>query len=270
VPPKTALVDATLGPLTDDQLTRDVRLYQRAKGHRFSSDDLATAFVAWQAAPNARRVLDLGCGIGSVLLHLAWTLPEAELCGIEAQAPSFTLLRQNVERNAFASRVTTVQGDLRDQAALAALGTSFDLVTGTPPYFPPGTALGALDEQREYARIEHRGGIEDYVIAAAPLLAPGGALVLCGDARGESRVSANAERQGLCLCARTEVVAREGRPPLFSVWTLRPDQRAFEASRLVLRDAAGERTTDAERLRLFSGLGATRPSAAAGARADPR
>ena len=42
---------ADLGPLTHDQLTRDVWLWQRARGHRFSSDDLVTALIAAAAVP---------------------------------------------------------------------------------------------------------------------------------------------------------------------------------------------------------------------------
>src|SRR5687768_8406575 len=98
-------MDPELGALTDDLLTREVRVFQRKKGHRFSSDDVATAFVAYQAAPGARRVLDMGCGLGSVLLQLAWKLPEAELSGVEAQAQSFELLRRNVARSGFTARV---------------------------------------------------------------------------------------------------------------------------------------------------------------------
>jgi tRNA1(Val) A37 N6-methylase TrmN6 len=59
----------------------------------------------------------------------------------------------------------------------------FDLITGTPLYFPPSAALEALDTQRAYARIEYRGGIEAYVATAARVLASGGTIVLCGDAR---------------------------------------------------------------------------------------
>ena len=153
---KVVLHDPVLGPLTDDLLTRDVRVFQRAKGHRFSSDDVATAYVAFNALSEARRVLDLGCGLGSVLLHLAWKLPEAELTGIEAQAMSFELLQRNVARSGFGSRLRIHHGDIRDQALLASLGGKFQLVTGTPPYFPPDTARDAEDEQRAFARIEYR------------------------------------------------------------------------------------------------------------------
>jgi tRNA1Val (adenine37-N6)-methyltransferase len=254
--PKPSLHDPILGPLTDDRLTRDYRVFQRAKGHRFSSDDVATAYVAWHAAKDSRRVIDLGCGLGSVLLHLAWKLPSATLVGVEAQAMSFELLRRNVERNHLVDRVTIQHGDLRDEAILAAAGGGFDLVTGTPPYFPPDTAVDAMDEQRAYARIEYRGGVEDYLAAGGKLLAPEGVMVLCGDARAGDRVERGAAAAGLSITARCDVIPHEGRPALFSIWTLsrRASPRSRSLSRLTIRDAAGKRTAEAMRLSEFSGF----------------
>lgn len=247
-------MNVELGPLTDDALTADFRVYQREKGHRFSSDDLATAFVAWHARPDARRVLDLGCGLGSVLLHLAWKMPGARLAGIEAQAVSFELLRRNVARAGVAERIAICHGDLRDEAAVAALGREFDLVTGTPPYFPPGAASGAMDEQRAYARIEYRGGVEAYLAAAGRVLAADGTVVTCADARAAERVERGAADAKLAVHAVCEVIPREGERPLFSVWTLGLAARPIARSRLTLRDAAGARTRDARMLREFSGL----------------
>ena len=51
MPPKPTAHDPVLGPLTDDLLTPDVRVWQRSHGHRFSSDDVATAFVGYHAQP---------------------------------------------------------------------------------------------------------------------------------------------------------------------------------------------------------------------------
>jgi len=252
--PKVALVDPVLGPLTDDLLTRDVRVYQRQKGHRFSSDDVVTAYLAYQARPAARRVLDLGCGLGSVLLHLAWKLPQAELSGVEAQAMSFALLQRNVERSGFAPRVQIRQGDLRDACLLSELGGHFDLITGTPPYFPPEAALEAEDEQRAFARIEHRGGVEAYISAAAPLLHAAGVLVLCGDARVGARATSAAQVQGLSIQSRCDVIARAHNPPLFSVWTLCPQQASCQVTTLTLRGPGGETTIDSDTLREFSGF----------------
>jgi tRNA1Val (adenine37-N6)-methyltransferase len=273
--PKIVLVDPDLGPLTDDLLTPDVRVYQRAKGHRFSSDDVATAYFAWRARPDARRVIDLGCGLGSVLLLLAWKMQGATLVGVEAQETSFSLLTRNVARNALDGRVAIVHGDLRDAATLASASNGekviasagspslppdspwFDLVTGTPPYFPEETAVDAVDAQRALARIEYRGGVEAYIAAGSKLMAEDGAMVLCGDARSEARVERACEASGLALRAAHVVVPRAGRPPLFSVWELvRSEGAAREVARstMTLRDEQARSTRDADALRVFSGF----------------
>ncbi len=251
---KTILLDPILGELTDDALTRDFRILQRAKGHRFSSDDLATAYVAWHARPTARRVLDLGCGIGSVLMHLAWKMEAASFVGIEAQDVSYALLLRNIERAHIGERARVHHGDLRDAAMIEKLGKDFDLVTGTPPYFPPGAASDAMDAQRAHARIEYRGGVEAYLATAAKVLAADGTVVMCGDARAEHRVEKGAADAGLTVHARCTVIPREHENPLFAIWTLGRESRALVSSSMTLRDAKGERTEDARNLRTFSGL----------------
>jgi len=236
--------------LTHDRLTKDVWLWQRKKGHRFSVDDVATAFVAVLRAPAARKILDLGSGIGSVLLHLAWSLPDAELWGIEAQPISFALLTRNLAESGFAERVHLHHGDLREPPPLGL----FDLITGTPPYFPVGTALPAADEQRAYARIEHRGGVEAYLETAARLLAPAGLVVLCGASDADARVLASARALDLHLQERVGIVARAPKPPLFTIWVLGRTPTIPRATTLTIRDTTGERTPEAATLRAFSGL----------------
>lgn len=245
---------ADLGPLTHDQLTRDVWLWQRARGHRFSSDDLVTALIAAAAVPAPSQVVDLGCGIGTVLLHLAWSMPAARLAGVEAQAVSFALLQRNVAESGLAARVQIARGDLRDPTVLAGLPRDVPLVTGTPPYFPPGHALDAGDRQRAYARIEYRGGVEAYLAAAAQLLAVDGTLVLCGAAGADARVQAGAATVGLHVVARCDVFGRAGQAALFAVWTVRRTPGAPSITSMTLRDAAGVRTDDAQRLKVFAGL----------------
>jgi tRNA1(Val) A37 N6-methylase TrmN6 len=205
--------------------------------------------------------LDLGCGLGSVLLHLAWSLPNASLVGVEAQAVSFALLERNLKNSGFVDRVAIHQGDLRDDAIVALLrghgSEGFDLVTGTPPYFPEGTALDASDEQRAYARIEYRGGVEAYLATAARVVAPEGVIVICGDTEADARVCDAARSVSLDVRARLDVIPREGEPALFTIWTLRRASEvafAVERTRMVLRDAAGARTRDADLLREFSGF----------------
>jgi tRNA1(Val) A37 N6-methylase TrmN6 len=250
-PPATSADEVTL-----DALTAGVSVFQRRKGHRFSSDDTVTAWVSLQVRPAPTRVLDLGCGLGSVLLHVAWSAPEATLVGIEAQDVSFALLERNIAHNHLGHRVHVHHGDLRDTELLDSLEGPFDLVTGTPPYFPAGTATDAADEQRTLARIEHRGGIEDYVGAAARVLAPEGWFVVCGDADAAARLDTAAADNDLAIRRRIVVVPRAERAPLFTVWALQggPATPTVVERTLTLRDGAGGRTDDARTLRAFSGF----------------
>jgi tRNA1(Val) A37 N6-methylase TrmN6 len=246
--------------LTSDAITADYRLVQRRRGHRFSLDDLATAWEAARARPDASRVVDLGCGVGSVLLMVAWRLPSARMIGVEAQELSFGLARRNVEENGLAPRATLLHGDLREVTRGWPHGLA-ELVTGTPPYLPPGTALASPDPQRAAARIELRGGVEDYLAAAARVLAPGGRVVVCADGRFPERVARGAASAGLSLARRLDVVARAGAAgPLFAVWTaehaLERRDAPLEHETVVMRDERGERTPAARAMRRAFGLDA--------------
>lgn len=256
-------------PLTDDAITSRFRVWQRVRGHRYSLDDVVVAWEAARARPEARRVIDLGTGIGSVALMLAHALPESTLCAVEAQEVSFALLARNVARNALGDRIAIHLGDLREVDAYAH-GERFELVTGTPPYFPRGAVTLPPDSQRAHARVELRGGVEDYLRAASRLVTETGCVVVCADARRPERVIEGAREVGLAPRTRRDVVPREGKGPLVGVWTLTSQERAPGRSRtealtpaqgvlerlpdLVARDAAGARTPIQHELRGFFGL----------------
>ncbi len=244
--------------LTDDALTRDFRIWQRRRGHRYSLDDVATAWQAAEARPAARRYLDLGCGIGSVLLMVAWKLKTTHAVGIEAQPLSAALARRNVLHNGLEGRVVVVEGDLRE--VVATRTDRFELVSGTPPYLPLGTALHSPDPQRAAARMELRGGIEAYLAAAASVLSEDGRVVVCADGRHPERVTCGAAAAGLVPLLRRDAIARAGAAePLFSVWTLAREGCAEGAvlrhESLLIRDASGGQTEQARALRGFFGLG---------------
>jgi tRNA1Val (adenine37-N6)-methyltransferase len=244
---------ADLGPLwpgPDEDLcwlAGDWRILQRTDGHRFSLDDLLTAVTATTCfAGRAPPVttLDLGCGIGSVLLFTAWRYPQARVLGIEAQELSAGMARRSIAWNGVGDRCDVRLGDFRDAPVTADLGR-FDLITGTPPYFPPGTGLESDHVQRGPCRFEHRGGVEAYCAAAAPLLAPGAPLVLCAAPGQIARLEAAAPASGLHLERRRDLVPRTGKPPLFSVFVLRagpaPGPTIIDPP-LEARDASGART----------------------------
>jgi tRNA1(Val) A37 N6-methylase TrmN6 len=208
-------------------LAGDWRILQRIDGHRWSLDDLMTAWLAGQtcARPPARLV-DLGCGIGTVLLFNAWRFAEARAVGVEAQAVSVELARRSLAWNGAERRCEVRHGDFRDPQ-LVPEGAVFDLVTGTPPYFPDGTGIQSTGVQKAPCRFEHRGGIEDYCVAAARLLAPGGRFVACQASSQAARVLPAARASGLEVARWLDVVPRAGKPPLFAVVVMaRPGEAA--------------------------------------------
>jgi hypothetical protein len=119
-------------------------------------------------------------------LHPVTPLPHPEPVPC-AQAVSAGLAARSIAYNlgATSDRARVIPGDLRavpgslPPAALPP-GGRFGLVTGTPPYIPPGAGAAprAGRPQKAGANLEGRGGVEDYVAAAARVLAPDGAFVV--------------------------------------------------------------------------------------------
>lgn len=235
-----------LGELTNDAIAGTFRITQRKRGHRYSLDDVITAWEAARTKPDAQRCLELGSGIGSVLLMLAYKLPHASFTAVEAQRNSFALLSRNVADNQLNERVRLLHGDLRE-VVQPGLGP-FDLVTGTPPYVAPGLATPSSDSQKAYARQEYRGGVEAYMAAAARVLAADGRLVVCADARTPERIERSAEPLGLTVLTRRDVLPRAGKGALLSVFSLcRRAASSAAMQRLpdwIARDELGARTAD--------------------------
>jgi tRNA1Val (adenine37-N6)-methyltransferase len=205
------------GEETLDFLCGRFRIFQYAKGHRYSTDDVVTAWYGTTHAPRVDRACDLGSGIGSVALISAWRLPGATFCTVEAQEVSIRLARKSVKFNGLESRFTLYHGDLRDESILAN-EKPFDLVTGSPPYWPAGTATEADHPQAIPARIEVRGSVADYAKAAARILAPGGLFAFVFPTAQLDRALAAVTDAGLILIRRRDVVFREGDPSLITLF----------------------------------------------------
>lgn len=255
-PPPAAPADRPeLWPRAGEDLVHlagDWRLLQQRRGHRWSLDDLATAwFAATQCPTPPARLLDLGCGIGAVLLLLAWRFPDAIALGVEAQAESAALARRSIAWNGAAPRCAATLADLR---ALPAAAAAFDLVTGTPPYLPPGTGRVPQRAQQAGCHFEARGGIESYCAAAATALTPRGRFVAChADVARTARAAAAA---GLGVERWRPVVPRAGKAPLFALFAMRRGDRPLPEGEapLVVRDAAGQWTADFRAVRVAMGM----------------
>jgi SAM-dependent methyltransferase len=76
--------------------------------------------------PNVRRILDLGCGSGSLMLGVLEAFPEAEVIGIDYDPTLLLLARRRLAE--FGDRATIVLADLRDSRWVDNISTPVDAV----------------------------------------------------------------------------------------------------------------------------------------------
>lgn len=241
---------------THDLLVGDWQIYQRRRGHRTSTDDVLTAWLAatWGAHPQPRTYLDLGCGIGSVLLLTAHALRPELSFGVEAQAQSVEMARRTVAELPDPPDIRIVHGDLRDTTELDGV-EAFDLITGSPPYLPAGTGVMSPDAQRRACRFELRGGVEAYCEAAARWMAPGGGFAMVFQSAWHDRVMAAGEAAGLHLRARADIAMREDATgPFLSVYGWQREPGALHRHAFAIRDAAGDISGEYQHARRALGL----------------
>ena len=134
------------------------------------------------------KVLDMFAHVGGFGLA-ALANGAASVLAVDASSPALALAGQGAAASGFADRFTTRQGDAFDVLeALGAERAQFDLVICDPPAFAP--AKPALEAGlRAYERIAR---------LAAPLVAPGGYLVLCSCSHAADLASfRNASARGI-------------------------------------------------------------------------
>jgi tRNA1(Val) A37 N6-methylase TrmN6 len=204
---------------TLDAISGHFRLFQLRDGHRFSTDDILTAWYGTTWCPTARTALDLGSGLGTVGMICAWRLPGAKFVTIEAQSDSVALARKSAIYNGLTDRYEIREGDFRVPEILCA-AEKFDLITGSPPYFPIGDGVESEHPQKLACRFELRGTIADYCAAAAKHLASGGlfACVFPHEPAQLARVESGAREAGLVIVRKRPVVFREGDPALVGLF----------------------------------------------------
>lgn len=207
---------------TLDVLCGHFRIFQLKKGHRYSTDDILTAWYGTSWCPTAQSILDLGSGIGTVAMVAAWRLPGTKVVTVEAQAMSVALAKKSVQWNGLEKRFDIREGDLRDPDVL---GTEekFDLVLGSPPYFPEGSGVEGDHPQKIACRFEMRGTIVDYCKTAAAHLETGGTFACVFPVTPEeqaARVVEAASEADLTIVRQRPIVLREGDPPLLGVFIL--------------------------------------------------
>ncbi len=244
-----------------DRLIGDWHIYQRSGGHRTSTDDLITAWYAIhrnQVAP--AHYLDLGCGVGSVLLMVSHKLRPQIALGVEAQAPSVAMARRSIaELPEHENQIDVRHGDFRE---LDFGGQRYGLITGSPPYFPLDSGVLPEDPQRRACRFEERGGVEAYVETAARTLGEGARFYVVFQTRWSARVTVAAAEHNLHLTGRADFLMCADRPrPFLTVFELSPEPaEVVHRARCSVREVDGHISPEYQRIRRELGVSVRRVS----------
>jgi len=160
-----------------------LRLRQPIGGHRVGADAVLLAAAA--GAP-ARRIVDVGAGVGAVGLALLQRWPEAQGGLVEIDRELAALARENAALNGLSARARVVAADALDAPSRREAGLAegeADLVVTNPPFFDALKVRASPDSGRARAHVAPaRHGapspLEAWIVASLALLAPEGRFVM--------------------------------------------------------------------------------------------
>ena len=149
--------------------------------------------VTREAAPGARRILDLGTGGGILAVTLALERPAATVLALDRSPAALALARENAVRHGVRGRVRLLASDWLSSLRSGAL---FDLAVANPPYVPVGEAphLSKTVSEHEpplalYGGEDGLDPVRSLLRDLPPFLAPGAPFLFefgYGQARGVS------------------------------------------------------------------------------------
>jgi len=149
---------------TDTLFAGRLALLQPRSGYRVNVDTLLLAHFAVRARPKARRVVDLGAGIGALALayrflgHAAWV-------DLVERDPELARLSARNLAHAGAAGVPHV-ADLERDGLPAVLRGTADVVLSNPPFFPEASGTTA----RATKRSARTGPLAPFLTAASTAL----------------------------------------------------------------------------------------------------
>lgn len=156
-----------------DEINESLRLIQKRRGLTFGTDAyLLGAFTR----PCARgRALDMGCGTGVISLLCASRERFSSIIALELQSEYARLAERNVTLNGLEDKISVLCRDVRELTQ-ADTGGQLDAVFTNPPYMKANSGRENEHNEKNIARRELNGTVEDFCRAAGRVLKSGGAF----------------------------------------------------------------------------------------------
>lgn len=160
-------LNATDAVTADTLLGGRVKFRQPASGYRVAIDPILLA--ASMPADLQGKAIDLGCGAGAAMLCLAWRLPHVHVTGLERDAPTAALARENIALNGLGARTRVLTGDVR--ALPPALAPdSFDAALFNPPYLEAAAASAPPEAAKAAATVEGGADLATWIATGVRLV----------------------------------------------------------------------------------------------------
>lgn len=135
-----------------------LQLEQGLRGYRFNVDSVLLCAFAHHVLQG--RLLDVGAGVGTIGLGLAYLDDTRRVDLVERQPRLAAFARANIERNALTSRCTVHHSDIQ---SLKGQKHHYDGAVMNPPYFRAGAGRQSPQTERAQARHEVHGDIQELV-----------------------------------------------------------------------------------------------------------
>ncbi|MBP6986561.1 MAG: methyltransferase domain-containing protein [Alphaproteobacteria bacterium] len=159
--------------IIDKYLDGRIYICQPQKGYRAGID--AILLAAAVSPKKSHKVLDVGTGVGTVMLAIASYFPQTQFAGLEIQQELVTLAAENIKRNHQEKNVQIFQGSILSPPD-ELLPNTFDHVVTNPPYFNFGATTEDL--KKTISRHEQNIGIESWIQACIRMVKPRGYLTM--------------------------------------------------------------------------------------------
>ena len=153
----------------------DVRIIQKKKGHRFTTDSILLARLS--TPKKYAKVLELGTGCGIISIILSKKIPSLRITAVEIQEEMAKLTERNVIMNNMEPNISVINRDIKELPNILP-SAHFDYIVTNPPYRPPASGRTSPDKKRAVSNHEFSVTINDIMKVSQHLLKVRGRMSL--------------------------------------------------------------------------------------------
>lgn len=181
----------------------------RGHGYRVAVDTLLLA--AFVNATGEQKIIELGCGVGAVMLALAVREPKLHMMGIEVQEDLAKLCQSNIERN---NRVENLNVFHEHIAKLPSkFSQAYDHVMMNPPFHQDNAHISSPIPSKATAHTEKENeDVTMWIKAAHKALRPGGTMTMIHKVDRAGLIADYASQHFVQVIFKA-IISKEGKDP---------------------------------------------------------